>query len=35
MHEYHAVDAQVVWDTIHLVLPEFKELVQKILEKEF
>jgi uncharacterized protein with HEPN domain len=35
MHEYHAVDARVVWDTIQLVLPGFKDLVQQILEKEF
>ena len=35
MHEYHAVDAGVVWDTIQLVLPEFWEQIQEILAKEF
>jgi uncharacterized protein with HEPN domain len=35
IHEYPAVDAQVVWDTIQLVLPGFKDHVQQILEKEF
>jgi len=32
MHEYHAVDARVVWDTIQLILPEFKERILLILE---
>ena len=35
MHEYHAVDARVVWDTIILVLPGFIDIVEQILEKEF
>jgi len=35
MHEYHAVDARVVWDTIVLVLPEFKDVIKLVLEKEF
>ena len=35
MHEYHAVDARVVWDTIILVLPGFIDIVEQILENEF
>jgi uncharacterized protein with HEPN domain len=35
MHEYHAVDAGVVWDTIQLVLPEFRAKIQEILADEF
>ena len=35
MHEYHAVDARVVWDTIVLILPEFKDVIKLVLEKEF
>ncbi len=35
MHEYHAVDARVVWDTIKLILPEFKVKIQEILKNEF
>ena len=35
MHEYHAIDARVVWDTTRLVLPGFKEIIEHILEKEF
>lgn len=34
MHEYHAVDAIVVWDTIQLILPEFKQTVVHMLEEE-
>lgn len=35
MHEYHAVDARVVWDTIILILPGFTDIVEQILEREF
>jgi len=35
MHEYHAVDAKVVWDTINSILPGFRENLEQILEKEF
>lgn len=35
MHEYHAIDARVVWDTTTLVLPGFKEIIEQILKKEF
>jgi len=35
MHEYHAVDARVVWDTIQLVLPGFRKRIREILAKEF
>jgi len=32
MHEYHAIDKKVVWDTIEQELPEFRKLVERILE---
>ena len=35
LHHYDGVDTQLVWDTIHVVLPPFKEIVQQILENEF
>lgn len=35
MHEYHAVDARVVWDTTRLILPGFKDIIEQILKKEF
>ena len=35
MHEYHAIDARVVWDTTRLVLPGFKNIIEEILVKEF
>ena len=35
MHEYHAVDARVVWDTIKLILPEFRDRIQEILATVF
>jgi len=35
MHEYHAIDEQVIWDTIQRVLPDFMEIIELILENEF
>ena len=35
MHEYHAVDARVVWDTIELILPGFRDIVEQILDREY
>ena len=35
MHEYHAIDEKVVWDTIAEVLPAFKRIMEQILEDEF
>lgn len=35
MHEYHAVDARVVWDTIVLILPGFQDVLERIIEYEF
>lgn len=32
MHEYHAIDGKVVWDTIEHELPEFRKLMEHILE---
>jgi len=29
------VDAGVIWDTIQLVLPEFRERIREIMAKEF
>ncbi|MEN8157768.1 MAG: HepT-like ribonuclease domain-containing protein [Bacteroidota bacterium] len=35
MHEYHAIDQQVVWDTIVEILPGFQNIMRKILRDEF
>jgi uncharacterized protein with HEPN domain len=35
MHEYHAIDEKVVWDTIKLVLPGLQQVMEQILDKEF
>jgi uncharacterized protein with HEPN domain len=35
LHEYHAIDARVVWDTTRIVLPGLKEMLEKILKDEF
>jgi len=35
LHEYHAIEMRVIWDTTTEVLPELKELVITILKKEF
>ena len=35
MHEYHAIDAQVVWETIVEVLPDFRKIMEDILKEEF
>ncbi len=32
MHEYHAIDEKMVWDTIEQELPEFRKLMERILE---
>ena len=32
MHEYHAIDEKVVWDTIEKELPEFRKLIEHVLE---
>lgn len=32
MHEYQAIDEKVVWDTIEQELPEFRKLMERILE---
>lgn len=32
MHEYHAIDEKVVWDTIENELPEFRKLVEHVLQ---
>lgn len=35
IHEYHAIDIRVVWDTTRLILPDFRELLERIMENEF
>ena len=35
LHEYHAIDARVVWDTTRYILPELEEVLITILENEF
>ena len=32
MNEYHAIDEKVVWDTIQKEIPEFRKLLEQILE---
>lgn len=32
MHEYHAIDEKVVWDTIEQELPEFRKLMEHVQE---
>ncbi len=35
LHEYHAIDERVVWDTAKIILPELEKLMQNILKEEF
>jgi uncharacterized protein with HEPN domain len=35
LHEYHAIEMRVIWDTTTEILPGLKELMQKILTDEF
>ena len=35
LHEYHAIEMRVIWDTTTEILPELKELIITILKKEF
>ena len=35
LHEYHAIEIRVVWDTIQNDLPGLKKIVETILIKEF
>lgn len=35
LHEYHAIDKRVVWETTRVILPVLKDLMLKILEIEF
>ena len=35
LHEYHAVDMRVIWDTTTEILPGLKEMMEEILTKEF
>ena len=35
LHEYHAIDKRVVWETTRVILPGLKELMLKILKNEF
>lgn len=35
LHEYHAIDERVVWDTTRIVLPGLKEMMETILSIEY
>ena len=35
LHEYHAIEMRVIWDTTTEILPELKELIITILKNEF
>lgn len=35
LHEYHAIEIWIIWETAITKLPELKQLVETILEKEF
>lgn len=35
LHEYHAISFRIVWEAIQGDLPELKNLIKKILSKEF
>ncbi|WP_350149721.1 HepT-like ribonuclease domain-containing protein [Imperialibacter sp.] len=35
LHEYHAVEMRVIWDTTTEILPGLKEMMEEILTKEF
>jgi uncharacterized protein with HEPN domain len=35
LHEYHAIDERVVWDTTRIVLPQLKEMMESILANEY
>ena len=35
LHEYHAIELRVIWDTAMNILPEFKILIETILKNEF
>jgi len=34
LHEYHAIDERVVWNTAKIILPEFRKVMVGILENE-
>jgi len=35
LHEYHAIDERVVWDTAKIILPDLEKLMQKMLVEAF
>jgi uncharacterized protein with HEPN domain len=35
LHEYHAIEMRVIWDTTTEILPGLKEMILKILAMEF
>lgn len=35
LHEYHAIEMRVIWNTTTEILPGLKELMQKIVTSEF
>ena len=35
LHEYHAIDERVIWDTTKHILPDLKSMMKQILKNEF
>jgi uncharacterized protein with HEPN domain len=35
IHEYHAIDERVIWNTTKKILPELEKIIRIILENEF
>ncbi len=35
LHEYHAIEDRIIWDTVKYDLEEVKKILEEIMEKEF
>ena len=35
LHEYHAIEMRIIWNTTTEILPELEQMMLKILETEF
>jgi uncharacterized protein with HEPN domain len=35
LHEYHAIEDKVIWDTAEKDLPQLRQIIEMILQKEF
>jgi uncharacterized protein with HEPN domain len=33
LHEYHSIDEKMVWDTIKIVLPELRIILEEVLRE--